>query len=195
MKDIFVWDLTEHFSNQTLLAFFQSSKDQRLVYSGRLLQDHLQLRDVLRKVQSCSLICLNIKSDAPYKNKSSDLKRSLMLLQTVWVFLIVEMLKLPLKFIDPKTVVTPNQIIIFFLIFMAHLLGHPTTNDLGVIFILVIYVLKSAWNWISPYLFSKMVLLILLLMVRPCRCFIIKNSFVIEKFQAHCYTLLHSDVS
>ncbi|KAI2654982.1 Homocysteine-responsive endoplasmic reticulum-resident ubiquitin-like domain member 2 protein [Labeo rohita] len=26
-----------------------SSKDQRLVYSGRLLQDHLQLRDVLRK--------------------------------------------------------------------------------------------------------------------------------------------------
>ncbi len=114
MKDIFVWDLTEHLSNQTLLAFLQSSKDQRLVYSGRLLQDHLQLRDVLRKVQSCSLICLNIKSDAPYKNKSSDLKRSLMLLQTVWVFLIVEMLKLPLKFIDPKTVVTPNQIIIFF---------------------------------------------------------------------------------
>ncbi len=114
MKDIFVWDLTEHLSNQTLLAFFQSSKDQRLVYSGRLLQDHLQLRDVLRKVQSCSLICLNIKSDATYKNKSSDLKRSLMLLQTVWVFLIVEMLKLPLKFIDPKAVVTPNQIIIFF---------------------------------------------------------------------------------
>ncbi len=84
---------TEHLSNQTLLAFFQSSKDQRLVYSGRLLQDHLQLRDVLRKVQSCSLICLNIKSDAVYKNKSSDLKRSLMLLQTVWVFLIVEMLE------------------------------------------------------------------------------------------------------
>ncbi|TRY60748.1 hypothetical protein DNTS_029607 [Danionella cerebrum] len=27
-----------------------SSKDQRLVYSGRLLQDHLQLRDVLRKL-------------------------------------------------------------------------------------------------------------------------------------------------
>ncbi len=114
MKYIFVWDLTEHFSNQTLLAFFQSSKDQRLVYSGRLLQDHLQLRDVLRKVQSCSLICLNIKSDAPYKNKSSDLKRSLMLLQTVWVFLIVEMLKLPLKFIDPKTVVTKSNHNLFF---------------------------------------------------------------------------------
>lgn len=28
----------------------QLTKDQRLVYSGRLLQDHLQLREVLRKV-------------------------------------------------------------------------------------------------------------------------------------------------
>ncbi|TNN28905.1 Homocysteine-responsive endoplasmic reticulum-resident ubiquitin-like domain member 2 protein [Liparis tanakae] len=27
------------------------SKDQRLVYSGKLLQDHLQLGDVLRKVR------------------------------------------------------------------------------------------------------------------------------------------------
>ena len=35
------------------LFVLQSSKDQRLVYSGRLLQDHLQLRDVLRKVCVC----------------------------------------------------------------------------------------------------------------------------------------------
>lgn len=108
MKDIFVWDLTEHLSNQTLLAFFQSSKDQRLVYSGRLLQDHLQLRDVLRKVESCSLISLNIKSDATYKNKSSDLKRSWLCFKQL-VFLIVEMLKLPLNFIDPETFVTPHH--------------------------------------------------------------------------------------
>lgn len=34
----------------------QLSKDQRLVYSGRLLQDHLQLRDVLRKVSATALL-------------------------------------------------------------------------------------------------------------------------------------------
>lgn len=34
----------------------QLSGDQRLVYSGRLLQDHLQLRDVLRKVSATALL-------------------------------------------------------------------------------------------------------------------------------------------
>lgn len=34
----------------------QLSKDQRLVYSGRLLQDHLRLQDVLRKVSATALL-------------------------------------------------------------------------------------------------------------------------------------------
>ncbi|XP_026861206.2 homocysteine-responsive endoplasmic reticulum-resident ubiquitin-like domain member 2 protein [Electrophorus electricus] len=34
------------------------SKDQRLVYSGRLLQDHQQLRDVLRKQDECHMVHL-----------------------------------------------------------------------------------------------------------------------------------------
>lgn len=35
-----------------LPSVLKRPKDQRLVYSGRLLQDHLQLRDVLRKVRA-----------------------------------------------------------------------------------------------------------------------------------------------
>lgn len=33
-----------------LVCVFKSSKDQRLVYSGKLLLDHFTLKDVLRKV-------------------------------------------------------------------------------------------------------------------------------------------------
>ncbi|TNN02856.1 hypothetical protein fugu_010343 [Takifugu bimaculatus] len=39
------------------------SKDQRLVYSGRLLQDHLQLRDVLRKQDEYHMMHLKAKTD------------------------------------------------------------------------------------------------------------------------------------
>lgn len=42
--------------NNTHVFVLQLSKDQRLVYSGRLLQDHLQLRDVLRKVRAAALL-------------------------------------------------------------------------------------------------------------------------------------------
>lgn len=35
-----------------VLLTVQSSKDQRLVYSGKLLLDHFTLKDVLRKVSS-----------------------------------------------------------------------------------------------------------------------------------------------
>lgn len=36
--------------SQLASCSLQSSKDQRLVYAGKLLTDHLQLKDVLRKV-------------------------------------------------------------------------------------------------------------------------------------------------
>ncbi|XP_067093897.1 homocysteine-responsive endoplasmic reticulum-resident ubiquitin-like domain member 2 protein isoform X1 [Osmerus mordax] len=42
-----------------------SSKDQRLVYSGRLLQDHLQLRDVLRKQDEYHMMHLVCASRSP----------------------------------------------------------------------------------------------------------------------------------
>lgn len=41
------------------------SKDQRLVYSGRLLQDHLQLRDVLRKQDEYHMMHLVCASHSP----------------------------------------------------------------------------------------------------------------------------------
>ncbi|XP_051262527.1 homocysteine-responsive endoplasmic reticulum-resident ubiquitin-like domain member 2 protein [Dicentrarchus labrax] len=41
------------------------SKDQRLVYSGRLLQDHLQLRDVLRKQDGYHMMHLVCASHSP----------------------------------------------------------------------------------------------------------------------------------
>ncbi|XP_073703640.1 homocysteine-responsive endoplasmic reticulum-resident ubiquitin-like domain member 2 protein [Garra rufa] len=41
------------------------SKDQRLVYSGRLLQDHLQLRDVLRKQDEYHMVHLVCASQSP----------------------------------------------------------------------------------------------------------------------------------
>ncbi|XP_034030231.1 homocysteine-responsive endoplasmic reticulum-resident ubiquitin-like domain member 2 protein [Thalassophryne amazonica] len=41
------------------------SKDQRLVYSGRLLQDHLQLRDVLRKQDGYHMMHLVCTSHSP----------------------------------------------------------------------------------------------------------------------------------
>ncbi|XP_047455120.1 homocysteine-responsive endoplasmic reticulum-resident ubiquitin-like domain member 2 protein isoform X1 [Mugil cephalus] len=41
------------------------SKDQRLVYSGRLLQDHLQLRDVLRKQDEYHMMHLVCNSHSP----------------------------------------------------------------------------------------------------------------------------------
>ncbi|XP_034466319.1 homocysteine-responsive endoplasmic reticulum-resident ubiquitin-like domain member 2 protein isoform X1 [Hippoglossus hippoglossus] len=41
------------------------SKDQRLVYSGRLLQDHLQLRDVLRKQEGYHMMHLVCASHSP----------------------------------------------------------------------------------------------------------------------------------
>lgn len=37
-----------------IIFSFQSSKDQRLVYSGKLLLDHLTLKDVLRMVSCVS---------------------------------------------------------------------------------------------------------------------------------------------
>ncbi|XP_063055655.1 homocysteine-responsive endoplasmic reticulum-resident ubiquitin-like domain member 2 protein [Engraulis encrasicolus] len=42
-----------------------SSKDQRLVYSGKLLQDHLQLRDVLRKQDEYHMMHLVCASHSP----------------------------------------------------------------------------------------------------------------------------------
>ncbi|CAL8247823.1 unnamed protein product [Lota lota] len=42
-----------------------SSKDQRLVYSGKLLQDHLQLRDVLRKQDEYHMMHLVCASRSP----------------------------------------------------------------------------------------------------------------------------------
>ncbi|KAL3059612.1 hypothetical protein OYC64_014255 [Pagothenia borchgrevinki] len=41
------------------------SKDQRLVYSGRLLQDHLQLKDVLRKQDEYHMMHLVCASHTP----------------------------------------------------------------------------------------------------------------------------------
>ncbi|KAG7257739.1 hypothetical protein CRUP_029593 [Coryphaenoides rupestris] len=42
-----------------------SSKDQRLVYSGKLLQDHMQLRDVLRKQDEYHMMHLVCASHSP----------------------------------------------------------------------------------------------------------------------------------
>lgn len=50
------------------------SKDQRLVYSGRLLQDHLQLRDVLRKQDEYHMMHLVCTSHSP---PGSPMPRSL----------------------------------------------------------------------------------------------------------------------
>uniref|UniRef100_A0A673MSD6 Homocysteine-responsive endoplasmic reticulum-resident ubiquitin-like domain member 2 protein n=1 Tax=Sinocyclocheilus rhinocerous TaxID=307959 RepID=A0A673MSD6_9TELE len=47
------------------------SKDQRLVYSGRLLQDHLQLRDVLRKQDEYHMVHLVCASQSPPSSPTS----------------------------------------------------------------------------------------------------------------------------
>uniref|UniRef100_A0A672M852 Homocysteine-responsive endoplasmic reticulum-resident ubiquitin-like domain member 2 protein n=1 Tax=Sinocyclocheilus grahami TaxID=75366 RepID=A0A672M852_SINGR len=49
-----------------------SSKDQRLVYSGRLLQDHLQLRDVLRKQDEYHMVHLVCASHSPPSSPTSS---------------------------------------------------------------------------------------------------------------------------
>ncbi|XP_059424361.1 homocysteine-responsive endoplasmic reticulum-resident ubiquitin-like domain member 2 protein [Carassius carassius] len=49
-----------------------SSKDQRLVYSGRLLQDHLQLRDVLRKQDEYHMVHLVCASQSPPSSPTSS---------------------------------------------------------------------------------------------------------------------------
>uniref|UniRef100_A0A9R1SG41 Homocysteine-responsive endoplasmic reticulum-resident ubiquitin-like domain member 2 protein n=2 Tax=Cyprinus carpio TaxID=7962 RepID=A0A9R1SG41_CYPCA len=48
------------------------SKDQRLVYSGRLLQDHLQLRDVLRKQDEYHMVHLVCASQSPPSSPTSS---------------------------------------------------------------------------------------------------------------------------
>ncbi|KAL2084804.1 hypothetical protein ACEWY4_020322 [Coilia grayii] len=55
--------LKKHISN--VYPSKPSSKDQRLVYSGRLLQDHLQLRDVLRKQDEYHMVHLVCASHSP----------------------------------------------------------------------------------------------------------------------------------
>ncbi|XP_071758083.1 homocysteine-responsive endoplasmic reticulum-resident ubiquitin-like domain member 2 protein [Centroberyx gerrardi] len=55
--------LKSHISN--VYPSKPSSKDQRLVYSGRLLQDHLQLRDVLRKQDEYHMMHLVCASRSP----------------------------------------------------------------------------------------------------------------------------------
>ncbi|XP_026083886.1 homocysteine-responsive endoplasmic reticulum-resident ubiquitin-like domain member 2 protein [Carassius auratus] len=47
------------------------SKDQRLVYSGRLLQDHLHLRDVLRKQDEYHMVHLVCASQSPPSSPTS----------------------------------------------------------------------------------------------------------------------------
>nr|XP_020643829.1 homocysteine-responsive endoplasmic reticulum-resident ubiquitin-like domain member 2 protein isoform X3 [Pogona vitticeps] len=50
-----------------------STKDQRLVYSGRLLPDHLQLKDILRKSSECSRSTTPPSSQEPlHTNVSSS---------------------------------------------------------------------------------------------------------------------------
>nr|XP_029535463.1 homocysteine-responsive endoplasmic reticulum-resident ubiquitin-like domain member 2 protein isoform X1 [Oncorhynchus nerka] len=55
--------LKSHISN--VYPSKPSSKDQRLVYSGHLLQDHLQLRDVLRKQEGYHMMHLVCASRSP----------------------------------------------------------------------------------------------------------------------------------
>ncbi|KAA0702798.1 Homocysteine-responsive endoplasmic reticulum-resident ubiquitin-like domain member 2 protein [Triplophysa tibetana] len=55
--------LKKHISN--VYPSKPSSKDQRLVYSGRLLQDHFQLRDVLRKQDEYHMVHLVCASRTP----------------------------------------------------------------------------------------------------------------------------------
>ncbi|XP_070995830.1 homocysteine-responsive endoplasmic reticulum-resident ubiquitin-like domain member 2 protein isoform X1 [Oncorhynchus clarkii lewisi] len=55
--------LKRHISN--VYPSKPSSKDQRLVYSGHLLQDHLQLRDVLRKQEGYHMMHLVCASRTP----------------------------------------------------------------------------------------------------------------------------------
>ncbi|XP_051575830.1 homocysteine-responsive endoplasmic reticulum-resident ubiquitin-like domain member 2 protein isoform X1 [Myxocyprinus asiaticus] len=55
--------LKKHISN--VYPSKPSSKDQRLVYSGRLLQDHLQLSDVLRKQDEYHMVHLVCASRSP----------------------------------------------------------------------------------------------------------------------------------
>ncbi|KAL0984849.1 hypothetical protein UPYG_G00149130 [Umbra pygmaea] len=55
--------LKSHISN--VYPSKPSSKDQRLVYSGQLLQDHLQLRDVLRKQDGYHMMHLVCASRSP----------------------------------------------------------------------------------------------------------------------------------
>ncbi|XP_076006614.1 homocysteine-responsive endoplasmic reticulum-resident ubiquitin-like domain member 2 protein [Genypterus blacodes] len=52
------------------------STDQRLVYSGKLLQDHLQLRDVLRKQDEYHMIHLVCSSHSPPGSPTSPLTPS-----------------------------------------------------------------------------------------------------------------------
>ncbi|XP_039192727.1 homocysteine-responsive endoplasmic reticulum-resident ubiquitin-like domain member 2 protein isoform X1 [Crotalus tigris] len=49
-----------------------STKDQRLVYSGRLLPDHLQLRDILRKQDEYHMVHLVCSSRTPPNSPKPD---------------------------------------------------------------------------------------------------------------------------
>ncbi|XP_041963239.1 homocysteine-responsive endoplasmic reticulum-resident ubiquitin-like domain member 2 protein [Alosa sapidissima] len=61
--------LKKHISN--VYPSKPSSKDQRLVYSGRLLQDHLQLRDVLRKQDEYHMLHLVCATHSPPESPST----------------------------------------------------------------------------------------------------------------------------
>nr|XP_060484846.1 homocysteine-responsive endoplasmic reticulum-resident ubiquitin-like domain member 2 protein [Panthera onca] len=56
-------------------AFFQLTKDQRLVYSGRLLPDHLQLKDILRKQDEYHMVHLVCTSRTPPSSPKSSTTR------------------------------------------------------------------------------------------------------------------------
>nr|XP_008111049.1 PREDICTED: homocysteine-responsive endoplasmic reticulum-resident ubiquitin-like domain member 2 protein isoform X1 [Anolis carolinensis] len=49
-----------------------STKDQRLVYSGRLLPDHLQLKDILRKQDEYHMVHLVCSSRSPPSSPKAD---------------------------------------------------------------------------------------------------------------------------
>nr|XP_056713363.1 homocysteine-responsive endoplasmic reticulum-resident ubiquitin-like domain member 2 protein isoform X1 [Euleptes europaea] len=52
-----------------------STKDQRLVYSGRLLPDHLQLKDILRKQDEYHMVHLVCSSRTPPSSPKPDTSR------------------------------------------------------------------------------------------------------------------------
>ncbi|KAB0401237.1 hypothetical protein E2I00_004452, partial [Balaenoptera physalus] len=51
------------------------TKDQRLVYSGRLLPDHLQLKDILRKQDEYHMVHLVCTSRTPPSSPKSSTSR------------------------------------------------------------------------------------------------------------------------